>query len=101
MRVAKLISTISRWTSENFLWLLLGGYAAAALLPGLGLWLARFPLGTVPVLGEPVRVSPPMLLLACLLASAGLEVPLGHLRHLLRRPLPLLVGLVANTAVPV
>ena len=69
--------------------------------PGWGLWLAHFSFGQVRILGEPTRISLPMLLLACLLGNAGLDVALGQLRHLLRMPIPLLAGLVANIAVPV
>lgn len=95
-----LIAT-ARWANENFLWLLLGSYAAAMVLPELGLWLARRSIGQATIVGEPTRFSLTMLLLACLLGNAGLEVPLGQLRHLLRRPGCLLAGLVGNLAIPV
>jgi BASS family bile acid:Na+ symporter len=91
---------VSRFLHRHFLWLLLGAYATAALLPGPGLWLkdADFllPLSG----GGPARVTLPMLMLAVLLLNAGLEADTSRPRRLLRG-LPLLAaGLAANLAVP-
>ncbi|MFJ9904645.1 sodium-dependent transporter [Streptomyces sp. NPDC101152] len=74
-------------------------YAAAALLPAPGLWLrAPHPTG-VPGLAElPLRT--PQLLLALVLFSAGLQVPLHELRLLLRRPAALIAGLALHVVAP-
>jgi BASS family bile acid:Na+ symporter len=95
------VSTLARLVHENFLWLLLGSYALAAVAPGPGLALAQATPANLSVLGERSPLTVPMLLLAGLLWRAGLEVRLGALRHLLARPGVLLAGLAANLAVPV
>lgn len=74
-------------------------YAAAALLPGPGLWLRRPHGSGIPALAElPLRT--PQLLLALVLFSAGLQVPLRELRLLLRRPAALIAGLVLHIVAP-
>ncbi|GAA2694923.1 hypothetical protein GCM10009864_82250 [Streptomyces lunalinharesii] len=73
-------------------------YAAALLLPSLGLWLRRehtLPLGTS---GLPVSAAP--LLLSLVLFSAGLQVSVGELGRLLRRPTALLAGLALHLVIP-
>ncbi|MEU1513907.1 sodium-dependent transporter [Streptomyces sp. NPDC005811] len=74
-------------------------YAAAALLPAPGLWLRR--THTVP-LGDTARLPlhSPQLLLALVLFSAGLQVPVQALGGLLRRPRTLLAGLALHLAIP-
>ncbi|MFF2361264.1 sodium-dependent transporter [Streptomyces sp. NPDC058122] len=74
-------------------------YAAAALLPGPGLWLRhphRLPFG--PMAQVPLR--PASVLLALVLFSAGLQVPVRTLGSLLRRPRAILAGLVLHLAIP-
>lgn len=74
-------------------------YAAALLVPRPGLWLCRphtLPLGDLVRL--PLNSAP--LLLALVLFSAGLQVPLCALGRLLRRPRALLAGLVLHLAIP-
>ena len=74
-------------------------YAAAALLPAPGLWLRRpHPIG-IPGLTE-LSLRTPQLLLALVLFSAGLQVPLRELRLLLRRPAALVAGLVLHVLAP-
>jgi BASS family bile acid:Na+ symporter len=96
-----LIAAVMSALHGRFLWLLLGSYVLAALAPGPGLWLRERGLGEVAVLGEQVRLSLPLVLLAFLLASAGLGVRTGQLRGLLRGPWPLCAGLAANLVVPI
>jgi BASS family bile acid:Na+ symporter len=95
------IAAVSRFLHERLLWLLVGSYAVAAIMPGPGLAARGLALGTVAPFGEPVRLSLPLLMLSALLFNAGLGLPLSRLRGLARRPEPLLAGLAANVAVPV
>ncbi|MEU6253900.1 sodium-dependent transporter [Streptomyces sp. NPDC047043] len=74
-------------------------YAAAVLLPGPGLWLRRPHGFGIPGLGE-LSLRTPQLLLALVLFSAGLQVPLRELRLLLRRPVALVAGLVLHVGAP-
>ncbi|MGD1221923.1 sodium-dependent transporter [Streptomyces krungchingensis] len=75
-------------------WAVGAAYLAAAAAPGPGLWLRR----THPVLQVPVDTS--HLLLSLVLFSAGLQVPVRDLRSLVRRPTPLLTGLVLHLVAP-
>jgi BASS family bile acid:Na+ symporter len=95
-----LTGTVSHFLHRRFLWLLLGAYAAAALVPGPGLWLKNLTLLELPFLGEQARVTLPMLMLAVLLLNAGLGAGAARPRELLEG-LPLLAaGLVASLVVP-
>ncbi|VTR95261.1 na+-dependent transporter : Sodium-dependent transporter OS=Nitrosospira sp. APG3 GN=EBAPG3_12230 PE=4 SV=1: SBF [Gemmata massiliana] len=85
---------------RHFLWLLIGAYAAAAIAPGAGCWLANL-TETGHVGGYSVRISAPALMLASLLFAAGFAVRGDHLRGVFRSPLPLAAGLFASVAVPV
>jgi BASS family bile acid:Na+ symporter len=85
---------------RHFLWLLLGSYAAAALWPAPGLWVRGISFGEIHQFGETTSVTLPMLMLALLLANAGLGVQTTELKRPLRGVAVLLVGLVANLAVP-
>ncbi len=96
-----LLKTLAQGADKNFFALLLGCYAAAAVLPEAGVWLAHRTFGHLTIGSETAPVSLGMLLLACLLANAGMGMELERLRHLLRQPVPLLVGLLANLLVPV
>jgi BASS family bile acid:Na+ symporter len=92
--------SLSHFLHRHFLWLLLGAYAAAALLPGPGLWLKNLTLTELHFLGRQARVTLPMLMLALLLLNAGLGADTSRPRELLRR-LPLLAaGLAALLVVP-
>jgi BASS family bile acid:Na+ symporter len=95
-----LTAAVSHFLHRHFLWLLLGAYAAAALLPGPGLWLKNLTLLEFRFLGEQTRVTLSMLMLAVLLLNAGLGADTSRPRELLRG-LPLLgAGLVANLLLP-
>jgi BASS family bile acid:Na+ symporter len=87
------LARAAHFAQRHFLVLLLASYAAAAALPGPGLWLRGARLGGT-------SVSAPGALLALLLFNAGLGVEAGRLGALFRSPLALIAGLVANLAVP-
>ncbi|MEM9185604.1 MAG: bile acid:sodium symporter, partial [Planctomycetota bacterium] len=70
---------------RHFLWLLLGAYALAALLPGPGAEIARFDLGVR--LGVGARITAPLMMVAVLLFLAAMAVEVRELRVLLQRPL--------------
>ncbi len=84
-----------------FLWLLLGSYALAAVVPHAGLAVRRASLGEVAVFGGRAELSAPVLMLAFLILNAGFGVRAGRLGGLIRHPSALLSGLAANLLVPV
>jgi BASS family bile acid:Na+ symporter len=95
------VTQAAQFLSARLLWLLLGTYVLAALLPAGGLWMREVSLGEWRLLGEASRLTLPMALLALLLFNAGLDIPLAQLRKLAGEPSILVVGLVANLAIPV
>jgi BASS family bile acid:Na+ symporter len=88
--------TVSGWMHRNLLGLLLASYAAASLVPTLGLWLRGVKFGH-----GGAAASLPLVLLGFLLFNAGLGARPEQLRAMLRSPRLLLLGLAANLAVPV
>jgi BASS family bile acid:Na+ symporter len=92
---------IGSFVHKHFLALLLAIYAIAAVFPEFGLWLRNVSLGEFEFLHETTRITLPMLMLALLLFNAGLGVRTSELRNLLRRPFPLIAGLVANIMIPI
>lgn len=96
-----LLSRLSHFLHQNFIWFLLGSYVVAALAPRAGLAIKNVSLGRLNLLGQHIHFSLPMLLLALLLLNAGLGVQTTQLRHLLRRPGSLFAGLSANLFIPV
>ena len=94
------LRTLSHFLHRHLLWFLLASCAAAAFWPAPGLWLRDLSLGEYDLLQEDTRVTLPMALLALLLLNAGLGVQTAQLRNLLRRPLPLVAGLLANLLIP-
>ncbi len=101
MDARRRLSALAHFFHAHFLLLLLGAYALAGVAPGPALWLRGLSFGEVAVLGEAVRLSLPVLLLAALLAVAGFGVPGAQLRRLLHSPRILAAGLTANLLVPV
>ncbi|WP_329125782.1 bile acid:sodium symporter family protein [Streptomyces sp. NBC_01465] len=80
---------------------MLVAYAAAVLVPVVGLAARHTRLGSVPAPGgHPTPVTLPSLLLAFVLFTASVQISARQLPALARRPLPLLTGTVANTVVP-
>jgi BASS family bile acid:Na+ symporter len=95
------LAAISDFIHRYFLWLLIGSYLLAGLLPVVGQCIRGVTFGHVTVGGETTRVSLPMGTLAVLLLNAALGVETDRLKTLLRRPGVLLVGLAANFLGPV
>jgi BASS family bile acid:Na+ symporter len=95
------VDRLYHFIHRYFIWPLLGSYAVAALWPGPGLAARAVSFGQVTILGETVRLTPPVLMLAFLLLNAGLGVQTGQLKNLLRHPLALMAGLAANLLVPI
>ena len=97
----KLVTSVSAFFQRHFLWLLLGGYTAAALTPGPGLWIRDVSFGDVRLFQQETRITLPMLMLALLLLNAGLGIRTSQLKSLPRVWLVVLLGLAANLMVPV
>jgi BASS family bile acid:Na+ symporter len=98
--VRPVLAAVSHFLHKYLLWLLLAAYAVAAVFPGLGMWMRHRTLGHFD-LPEGTTITLPMLMLALLLANAGLGVQPAQLRQLLRRPASLVLGLLANALVPI
>ncbi|MFT3926865.1 MAG: bile acid:sodium symporter [Myxococcales bacterium] len=86
---------------QSLLWLLLSSYALGALWPGPGTSLRKLGVGELRVGSQTLGLSAPMLMLAFLLFNAGLGARVEELRHLIKKPAMAMVGLLANTALPV
>jgi len=95
------LAAITHVVHRYFLWLLIGSYALAGLVPTWGLSIRSVSFGYVTLWGETTHISLPMVMLAFLLLNAGLGVQTGRLKELLQAPRVLLVGLAANVLVPV
>jgi bile acid:Na+ symporter, BASS family len=94
------VRQLADFMSHQLLWLLIGSYVLAALIPEPGLWLRSVNLAAVAGAGLP-RVSVPSVLLSFLLFNAGLGVSTSRLWQLARRPTLLAVGVLANLVLPV
>ncbi|MBO0724691.1 MAG: Na+-dependent transporter [Blastocatellia bacterium] len=86
--------------SHRLLWLLIGSYVLAALIPEPGLQLRSVNLSALAGAGVPYA-SVPSVLLSFLLFNAGLGVRRNQLGQLARRPSLLAVGVLANLVLPV
>ena len=86
---------------DHFFALLLVSYALAAAWPGPGLGLRSVDLGLTRIGSQSMDVTPPALMLGLLLLNAGLGVRLAELKGLIRRPAPLIAGLLANLLRPI
>ncbi len=95
------VGAAARFLHHNLIWLLVGSYALAAVLPGPGHAIRAASLGHIEIDGTATDISLPLLLLAFLLLNAGLGVHAARLRGLLQQPLALAAGLAANLAVPI
>ncbi len=95
------IETLSHFLHAQFLWLLIGVYVLAGFVPAPALSLRRLSFGDVALFGQSMRLSLPAVLLALLLANAGLGTRSTEVRRLLYRPGALIAGLLANLVVPV
>ncbi|WP_367137474.1 MULTISPECIES: sodium-dependent transporter [Streptomyces] len=95
---------LTAWLRRRLGWAVTAAYLTAVILPGPGLWLRHtrtvpLPL-PLPLPTGHLPLSVPSALLALVLFSAGLQVPLRDLGRLLRRPLALLAGLVLHLITP-
>jgi len=90
------LRAFASWMHRNFLWLLVGSYLLAAVLPGPGLAIRNLVL-TAPS-GD--KVTAPLLLLALLLFCAAVVVRWSQVQSLMQRPGILLLGLIAIWIVP-
>lgn len=95
--VERVVHRLHAW----FLACLLACYAAAAIVPGFGLWLRDVSLGNVTLAGGATRLTLSMLMLSFLLFNAGLGVELAQLKELVKRPRTLAAGLFANLFIPI
>jgi BASS family bile acid:Na+ symporter len=100
-RIKHLTGACSHFVHQYFIWFLVGSYAVASVYPALGLWIRGVSLGEVGLFREKMTVTLPMVMLALLLANAGLWVQTSGLKHLLRGSTVLLAGLATNLAVPI
>ena len=94
-----------RWAVADFLsryllGLIVLSYVLAAWCRG-GLWIKEAKLVDTPSPLGRVEVTPPKVLLAVLLACAGLRVKPGRIGEVLRRPTTVLAGLATNLTAPV
>jgi bile acid:Na+ symporter, BASS family len=95
------IAKLSHFVHKQFICLLMGAYALAAVWPALGLRVREVSFGEFTFLHETTTASLPMLMLALLLLNAGLGVQTTELGNLLKSPQILLGGLTANLLVPI
>ena len=85
------MANLAEQIRRHFLWLLLGVYVLATIVPGPGKLIARFDLAEA--LGVGGQATAPLMMVALLLFLAALAVDLGDLRVLLNRPGVWLAGL--------
>ncbi|MCZ2341378.1 MAG: bile acid:sodium symporter [Bacteroidales bacterium] len=91
---------MAEFVHHYLLWLLIGSYTVAAVLPYPGLWLRSVDFGNwFP--DWQIHLSLPSILLSALLFNAGLGVLPQRLWQLVHRPFILLVGVLANLILPV
>ena len=100
-RIKHLVASCSHFVHQYFIWFLVGSYVVASVCPALGLWIRGVSLGEIGLFREKTTVTLPMVMLALLLANAGLWAQTSGLKHLMRGSLVLLAGLGANLAIPI
>src|SRR6476661_8010780 len=92
---------LSQFVHRHFLWVLIGAYTVAAVLPAPGLWIRDIRLGDISVFQINIHVSLLLILLAALMFNAGLGVKTVHLQAVVRNAWVLAAGLAANVLVPI
>lgn len=95
------VGRLAHFLHKKFIWFLLAAYALATMLPGFGLWLRDVSFGQVSFWGSATRVSLSICMLSFLLFNAGLGAQPAELIKLFRRPVEVVVGLIANLMVPI
>jgi BASS family bile acid:Na+ symporter len=93
--------TISRFLHRHLLWFLIAAYAAAMVLPGLGLWISNVSFGEMDIAGQKTKISLMMIMLAMLMFNAGLGLKYSDLKDLIHKKYLLLAGLAANVIIPI
>jgi bile acid:Na+ symporter, BASS family len=83
------------WLHRHFLPLLIGTYMLAAIVPLPGQFVQ-----SLQVRSGTASATTPAILLAALLFSAGLGTRLTDAKQAVRRPMPLLAGVIASVVVP-
>jgi bile acid:Na+ symporter, BASS family len=101
MAEPNLVARFSSFFHAYLLLWLLAAYALAAVAPAFGLLIRHTSWGELTVFQETLSLSLPFTMLAVLLFNAGLGVQATRLKSLMKRTLPLLVGLVANFLIPI
>jgi len=96
-----ILTVLSDFVHEHFLWLMLGSYATAAFFPVLGLAIRDASVDGTLVVGASCKISVSVVMLASLLFNAGLGVNIAEIRNLLRSPRILGAGIAANLIVPI
>jgi len=94
------IASVVHLLHRYLIWIIVGSYVVAALLPGLGLAIRHANLGEVTLLGYALKLNLPQLMLAVLLFNAGLGVRPGDLTRMFASPRMLMAGLLGNVLVP-
>jgi BASS family bile acid:Na+ symporter len=94
-------AALSHGVEQYFIVLLIGSYVVATVYPGPGLWIRSVSVGELGTFREKTTVTLPMVMLALLLANAGLWVEVSRLQQLLHAAVLLVVGLGANLVVPI
>src|ERR1700735_3574778 len=94
------VERLAAFAHHNLLWLLVVAYLLAAVAPGPGLWLRSVDLLRIGGSSMP-HISLPAALLGFLLFNAGLGIQAHQLLQLARRPLLLIIGVLATSLFPV
>ncbi|WP_367026284.1 hypothetical protein ABZN20_19095 [Methylococcus sp. ANG] len=97
-RTKHCIETVAHMFHRYFIWIIIGSYFMAALLPEFGIWIREVKLGSITLRHEQVELSLPPLMLSLLLFNAGLGIRTEEFKRLASRPLVLLGGLCGNLA---
>jgi BASS family bile acid:Na+ symporter len=94
------VDFVVRAIHDKLVWILLGTYALAVVVPGPGLAVRNVSAGVVRAGHTSVQLSGPTLLLELLLFNASIGVNTREVVRLVHRARIGLLGLVANSALP-
>jgi bile acid:Na+ symporter, BASS family len=100
-RQRSVVAQLGHFAHEYLIWLLVGSYAIAAVVPAFGLWVRDVSLGEMNVLHSRTQVSVPMLLLALLLFNAGMNIRLAAVHEWLRNGAGVDFGLAGKLLYPI
>lgn len=97
-----LVNSVTHFVHQHFLLMLLCSYVVATILPQFGLWFRHVQFGEVQGTdGGTVKVTISLLMLSFLLFNAGLGIKVQELAGLWKRPIVIILGFIANIAVPI